>query len=90
MEKLFLRSMSDVSVRSGLEEVDFRDVFEHLLVLCTLEGFPKPPASSIITLSNRLKCSRLIYTNQSQAGILQRLTLNVTQDDIHYALKSSS
>lgn len=86
MEKLFLKSMSDVSVHSGLEEVDFLRVIDQFFAACALEGIKKPPVSSLISLSNRLKCFRLIYTNQSSGGILQKLTLNVTRDDIYYAL----
>lgn len=88
MEKMFLKSVSDINVRTGLEEVDFLQVIEHLLPLCVLEGLPKPPMPSVLSICNRLCCFRLLFTDSPKGGILQRLTLNITQDDLHYAFKT--
>ncbi|KAK6639156.1 hypothetical protein RUM43_007426 [Polyplax serrata] len=88
MEKLFLRSLCDVTFRSNVEEVDMLNVIDQFYSICILEGIHRPTISSILSISNRLKCSRLVFTNQSGTGILQRVMLNVTQDDIHYALQS--
>lgn len=88
MEKLFLRSLCDVSFRSNVEEVDLMKVIDQLLCMCVLEGINRPSVSSILIVSNNLKCSRLILADQSHTGILQRVMLNVTQDDIHYAMQT--
>jgi len=86
MERMFLRAMMEVATRTGIDEVDLIQVLEHLQSMCVLEGILQPTVPLILTSCFRLKSSRLVFTNDSRAGLQQRLTHNFSHDDLHYAL----
>lgn len=49
----------------------------------------KPPSTSVVVmLVNHLTSQRLILTEHSRQDILMRLRLNISTDDVSYALQS--
>lgn len=49
----------------------------------------KPPSSSVVMMIvNRLTSQRLVLTEHSRNDILMRLRLNISTDDVSYALQS--
>ncbi|XP_077390771.1 origin recognition complex subunit 1 isoform X2 [Festucalex cinctus] len=87
-EQIFLRAVIAEFRRLGLEEATFQQVFIQHQALCRLEGLHSVSVSEGLAVCQRLGASRLLLLETSLLGILQRVRLNVSQDDILYALKS--
>ncbi|XP_061635995.1 origin recognition complex subunit 1 isoform X2 [Phyllopteryx taeniolatus] len=87
-EQLFLRAVIAEFRRLGLEEATFQQVFLQHQALCRVEGLQSIGVSEVLAVCQRLGACRLLLLETSRFGILQRVRLNVSQDDILYALKS--
>uniref|UniRef100_A0A4W6BYH8 Origin recognition complex subunit 1 n=1 Tax=Lates calcarifer TaxID=8187 RepID=A0A4W6BYH8_LATCA len=69
--------------RLGLEEV-----FVQHQALCRVEGLQPISVSEGLAVCQRLGACRLLLLEPSRLGVLQRIRLNVSQDDVLYALKA--
>ncbi|KAM9763096.1 LOW QUALITY PROTEIN: origin recognition complex subunit 1 [Menidia menidia] len=87
-EQLFLRAVIAEFRRLGLEEATFQQVFVQHQALCRVEGLPPVSMSEGLSLCQRLGACRLLLLESSRLGILQRVRLNVSQDDVLFALKA--
>ncbi|KAM6217041.1 origin recognition complex subunit 1 [Rhynchocyon petersi] len=87
MEQGFLRAILAEFRRSGLEEATFQQVYNQHLVLCRMEGLPYPTMSETMAVCSRLGACRLLLVEPSRNDLLLRVRLNVSQDDVLYALK---
>ncbi|XP_026202225.1 origin recognition complex subunit 1 isoform X2 [Anabas testudineus] len=87
-EQLFLRAVIAEFRRLGLEEATFQQVFVQHQALCRVEGLQPISVSEGLTVCQRLGACRLLLLEPSRLGVLQRVRLNVSQDDVLYALKS--
>ncbi|XP_034036666.1 origin recognition complex subunit 1 [Thalassophryne amazonica] len=87
-EQLFLRAVIAEFRRLGLEEATFQQVFVQHQALCRVEGLQPVSVSEGLTLCQRLGSCRLLLLEPSRLGVLQRVRLNVSQDDVLYALKA--
>ncbi|XP_077439321.1 origin recognition complex subunit 1 isoform X2 [Vanacampus margaritifer] len=87
-EQIFLRAVIAEFRRLGLEEATFQQVFIQHQALCRLEGLHSISVSEGLAVCQRLGACRLLLLETSRLGVLQRVRLNVSQDDILYALKS--
>ncbi|XP_077450878.1 origin recognition complex subunit 1 isoform X2 [Stigmatopora argus] len=87
-EKLFLRAVITEFRRLGLEEATLQQVFMQLQALCRVDGLQPITVSEALAICHRLGACRLLLLETSRLGILQHVRLNVSQDDIFYALKS--
>ncbi|XP_068175922.1 origin recognition complex subunit 1 isoform X2 [Antennarius striatus] len=86
--QLFLRAVIAEFRRLGLEEATFQQVFVQHQALCRVEGLPPIGVSEGLGVCQRLGACRVLLLESSHLGILQRVRLNVSQDDVLYALKS--
>ncbi|KAJ1170182.1 hypothetical protein NDU88_002063 [Pleurodeles waltl] len=87
LEQCFLRAVISEFRRSGLEEALFQQVYPQLVALCRIEGLQPPTMSETMAVCLRLGACRLLLVEPSKNDLLLRVRLNVSQDDIMYALK---
>ncbi|XP_069498296.1 origin recognition complex subunit 1 isoform X2 [Ambystoma mexicanum] len=87
LEQGFLRAVLSEFRRSGLEEALFQQVYHQLIALCRLEGLQPPTMSETMAVCLRLGACRLLLVEPSRNDLLLRVRLNVSQDDVMYALK---
>uniref|UniRef100_A0A4W6D063 Origin recognition complex subunit 1 n=1 Tax=Lates calcarifer TaxID=8187 RepID=A0A4W6D063_LATCA len=87
-EQLFLRAVIAEFRRLGLEEATFQQVFVQHQALCRVEGLQPISVSEGLAVCQRLGACRLLLLEPSRLGVLQRIRLNVSQDDVLYALKA--
>ncbi|CAO2588425.1 Origin recognition complex subunit 1 [Lemmus lemmus] len=89
LEQGFLRAMIAEFRRSGLEEATFQQIYSQHVALCRIEGLPYPTMSETMAVCSRLGSCRLLLMESSRNDLLLRVRLNVSQDDVLYALKEA-
>lgn len=87
LEQGFLRAILAEFHRSGLEEATLQQVYHQHVALCRIEGLPHPTMSETMAVCSRLGSCRLLLVEPSKNDLLLRVRLNVSQDDVLYALK---
>ncbi|XP_028856628.1 origin recognition complex subunit 1 [Denticeps clupeoides] len=87
-EQLFLRAVIAEFRRLGLEEATFQQVFVQHQALCRVEGLQPICVSEGLAVCQRLGACRLLLLEPSGLDLLLRVRLNVSQDDVLYALKA--
>ncbi|KZC10501.1 PREDICTED: origin recognition complex subunit 1 [Dufourea novaeangliae] len=87
MEQIFLQSISAEVTRTSIEEVYFKDAYKQLESLCSFDGIEIPTVSETLAICGRLGASRLLICEHSRNDIYQKILLNVSIDDIHYAIQ---
>jgi origin recognition complex subunit 1 len=87
MEQLFLQAVAAEIQRTGVEETVFEKVYVQLKTVCTFDGYTVPSVTEALGLCARLGSCRLLLTEHSRADVHQRVLLNVSSDEIYYALK---
>ncbi|XP_015254707.1 PREDICTED: origin recognition complex subunit 1 [Cyprinodon variegatus] len=87
-EQLFLRAVIAEFRRLGLEEATFQQVLVQHQALCRVEGLQPVSVSEGLAVCRRLGACRLLLLEPSRLGVLQRIRLNVSQDDVLFALKA--
>ncbi|KAJ8931245.1 hypothetical protein NQ314_015864 [Rhamnusium bicolor] len=87
LEQLLLQSIVAEVERTGVEETTFADVFKMLVSCTAIDGFRMVSSTVALSAVSRLSACRLILTDQKCSDINQRVILNVSVDDVYYALK---
>ncbi|XP_062974400.1 origin recognition complex subunit 1 [Elgaria multicarinata webbii] len=86
-EQTFLKATIAEFRRLGLEEATVQQIFHQHVALCRIEGLQTPTISEIMAISSRLGTCRLLLVESSNKYLHMRIRLNVSQDDVMYALK---
>ncbi|XP_038049563.1 origin recognition complex subunit 1-like [Patiria miniata] len=89
-EQIFLRAIATEFKMSGLEEGSFEKVLIQHISICRLEGLHPPVVSEVAAVCSRLASCRLILLESGTNELKQRIRLNVSQDDVTYALRDHS
>ncbi|XP_056316073.1 origin recognition complex subunit 1 [Danio aesculapii] len=87
-EQLLLRAVIAEFRRLGLEEATFQQVFVQHQALCRVEGLHPVSVSEGLLVCQRLGSCRLLLLEGSRLDLFLRIRLNVSQDDVLYALKA--
>nr|XP_031842577.1 origin recognition complex subunit 1 isoform X1 [Nomia melanderi] len=87
MEQVFLQAISAEVTRTSIEEVYFKDAYTQFEALCSFDGMKIPTITETLTICGRLGASRLLICEHSRNDIYQKILLNVSTDDIHYAIQ---
>ncbi|KAL2712977.1 origin recognition complex subunit 1 [Vespula squamosa] len=87
MEQMFLQAVSVEVTRTGIEEACFKNIYNQLCSMCSFEGIKIPTSTEILAICGRLEASRLLIRDNVRMDIHQRILLNVSADDIHFALQ---
>ncbi|XP_048268637.1 origin recognition complex subunit 1 isoform X1 [Bombus terrestris] len=85
VEKIFLLAVSAEVTRTSIEEVYFKNAYRQVESLCSFDGIEVPTITEILAVCARLGSNRLLICENSKNDIHQKILLNVSTDDIHYA-----
>ncbi|KAL7985084.1 hypothetical protein Chor_003654 [Crotalus horridus] len=86
-EQIFLKATIAEFHRLGLEEATIQQIFHQHVALCRIEGLPVPTVSDIMAISSRLGACKLLLVESHAKYLGMRVRLNVSQNDVMYALK---
>uniref|UniRef100_A0A663EJK5 Origin recognition complex subunit 1 n=1 Tax=Aquila chrysaetos chrysaetos TaxID=223781 RepID=A0A663EJK5_AQUCH len=86
-EQIFLKAILAEFRRAGVEEATVQQVYHQHVALCRIEGMQSPTISEIMAICSRLGACRLLLVESSNKYLHMRVRLNISQDDVMYALK---
>ncbi|PKK27366.1 origin recognition complex, subunit 1 [Columba livia] len=86
-EQIFLKAILAEFRRAGVEEATVQQVYHQHVALCRIEGTQSPTISELMGICSRLGACRLLLVESSNKYIHMRVRLNISQDDVMYALK---
>lgn len=86
-EQIFLKAILAEFRRAGVEEATVQQVYHQHISLCRMEGMQSPTVSEIMAICSRLGACRLLLVESSNKYLHMRVRLNISQDDVMYALK---
>ncbi|XP_072387921.1 origin recognition complex subunit 1-like isoform X2 [Diabrotica undecimpunctata] len=90
LEQLIMQSIVAEVERTGVEETTFCDVYKMLVTCSAIEGFKMVSSTIAQRAVCRLSASRLILADQKCNNIHQKIILNVSIDDVYYALQKNN
>ncbi|XP_065594804.1 origin recognition complex subunit 1 [Cyrtonyx montezumae] len=86
-EQIFFKAILAEFRRAGVEEATVQQVYHQHVSLCRMEGVQSPTVSGILAICARLGACRLLLLESSSNYLHMRVRLNISQDDVVYALK---
>uniref|UniRef100_A0A8C3K605 Origin recognition complex subunit 1 n=1 Tax=Calidris pygmaea TaxID=425635 RepID=A0A8C3K605_9CHAR len=86
-EQIFLKAILAEFRKAGVEEATVQQVYLQHTALCRMEGMQRPAVSEIMAICSRLGACRLLLVESSRKYLHTRVRLNISQDDVMYALK---
>ncbi|NWU04692.1 ORC1 protein, partial [Urocynchramus pylzowi] len=86
-EQIFLKAILAEFRRAGVEEATVQEIYRHYVALCRVEGLQSPTVSEIMAICSRLGACRLLLVEASNKYLHMRVRLNLSQDDVMYALR---
>ncbi|NWV36466.1 ORC1 protein, partial [Grantiella picta] len=86
-EQIFLKAILAEFRRAGVEEATVQQIYRHHVALCRVEGLQSPTVSEIMAICSRLGACRLLLVEASNKYLHVRVRLNLSQDDVMYALR---
>ncbi|XP_055838758.1 origin recognition complex subunit 1 [Episyrphus balteatus] len=90
LEQIFLQAVVAEVTRTGVEETNFMGVYSQIETISAFMGAPVPTPGLALRICSKLGAERLIICEHSRTDIFQKILLNVSMDDIHYALRVES
>ncbi|XP_034108753.1 origin recognition complex subunit 1 [Drosophila albomicans] len=87
MEQIFLQAVAAEVTRTGVEETMFHGVYTQIETIATFMGVALPAPGRALNICSKLGAERLIICEHSRNDLFQKILLNVSPDDIHYALR---
>ncbi|XP_056354197.1 origin recognition complex subunit 1 [Oenanthe melanoleuca] len=86
-EQIFLKAILAEFRRAGVEEATVQQIYHHHVALCRMEGLQSPTVSETMAICSRLGACRLLLVEASNKYLHMRVRLNLSQDDVMYALR---
>ncbi|XP_052521792.1 origin recognition complex subunit 1 isoform X1 [Tympanuchus pallidicinctus] len=86
-EQIFFKAILAEFRQAGVEEATVQQVYHQHVSLCRMEGIQSPTVSDILAICARLGACRLLLLESSNKYLHMRVRLNISQDDVMYALK---
>ncbi|XP_021259947.1 origin recognition complex subunit 1 [Numida meleagris] len=86
-EQIFFKAILAEFRKAGVEEATVQQVYHQHISLCRMEGLQSPTVSEILAICARLGACRLLLLESSNKYLHMRVRLNISQDDVMYALK---
>ncbi|KAH8415925.1 hypothetical protein KR222_003908 [Zaprionus bogoriensis] len=87
LEQIFLQAVAAEVTRTGVEETTFMGVYTQVETIAAFMGVTLPAPGRALQLCSKLGAERLIISEHSRHDLYQKILLNVSADDIHYALR---
>ncbi|XP_059840230.1 origin recognition complex subunit 1 isoform X2 [Hypanus sabinus] len=88
-EQIFMKAVLAEFQRLGLEEATFQQIYQQHIGLCRIEGLQPPTISETMLVCTRLGACRLLLVESSKNDLHLRVRMNVSHDDVMYALKEN-
>ncbi|XP_050428138.1 origin recognition complex subunit 1 isoform X2 [Adelges cooleyi] len=85
-EQYFLRALRDETTRTGVDHSTIDSVYIQMKNICLLEGEELPNDQQVIMMAYRLRDNGLIFLEKKRWDIFRKVSLNVSPEDISYAL----
>ncbi|XP_011875831.1 PREDICTED: origin recognition complex subunit 1 [Vollenhovia emeryi] len=86
-EQIFLQAVCVEVKRIGVEEVCFINVYKQFESLCSFDGYKTPNVTQVLDICAKLGDYRLLICEYSGSDIHQKILLNTSKDEMHYALQ---
>ena len=86
MEKFFMKSISILYQKSGIEETSLKNIFEQHSFFCKSNGIQTLNRTQLLNICCMLASLKLILLEPSKNIFLQRVRCNMSTDDIDYVL----
>ncbi|NXS07706.1 ORC1 protein, partial [Neodrepanis coruscans] len=86
-EQIFLKAILAEFRRAGVEEATVQQVYHQHVALCRIEGIESPTVSEMMAICCRLGACRLLLLEASDKYLHMRVRLNLSQDDVMFALR---
>ncbi|KAI5743591.1 hypothetical protein M8J77_019915 [Diaphorina citri] len=92
MHRLLIRAIRDETLRTGVEETVLHSVYNQFKAIWTLEvsHIPVPTSARICDVILELSDMGLVIIPDTKVTIFHKISLNVSSDDIHYALTTAA
>lgn len=74
--------------RTGIEETAFLGVYSQFEAIASISGIKVPAPTRAVQICAKLGASRLLICEHSRMDTYMKILLNVSVDDIHYALQA--
>lgn len=87
LEQIFLQAVAAEVTRTGVEETTFLGVYTQVETIVAFMGVSLPAPGRALHICSKLGAERLIICEHSRNDLFQKILLNVSADDIHYALR---
>lgn len=87
-EQIFLRCIVQEFRSCGLEEATFSEVCKHHFAQTIFENIYTPSSEEVYEIALRLYDLRIILLDENTCYLKKKIRLNVSTDDIDFALKS--
>ncbi|KAM8713011.1 hypothetical protein ACLKA7_013343 [Drosophila subpalustris] len=87
LEQIFLQAVAAEVTRTGVEETTFLGVYTQVETIAAFMGVSLPAPGRALHICSKLGAERLIICEHSRNDLFQKILLNVSSDDIHYALR---
>ncbi|XP_035214348.1 origin recognition complex subunit 1-like [Stegodyphus dumicola] len=84
--KLFFRGILSEFMRTGSEETTLLRIHQQVVAACRFEGQKPPNFSEVHNICAHLAASHLILVDNFQNDLHMKIRLNVSSDDVSYAL----
>ncbi|GJQ79166.1 putative origin recognition complex subunit [Trypoxylus dichotomus] len=89
LQQLILQATVAEIERTGVEETTISDVYTMFESIATIDGFQNVSYTLALAAVSKLSACRLLLTEQKPNDFHQKLILNVSTDDVYYALKNN-
>ncbi|UXI20145.1 hypothetical protein NH340_JMT06088 [Sarcoptes scabiei] len=89
-EQIFLRAFLQKYRQSGSEEYQFIDIYQAHCDICHFECSTVPTTTDLSKVASNLDLNKIILLERSHSHLFRRIRLNISPDDIAYALNLES
>ncbi|XP_018044331.1 PREDICTED: origin recognition complex subunit 1 isoform X2 [Atta colombica] len=86
-EQIFLQAVCVEVKRIGVEEVCFMNVYRQFESLCSFDGYKTPNITQTLDICAKLGDYRLLICECASNDIHKKILLNISKDELHYALQ---
>ena len=87
-QKLFIYALILRFKQSGLSEAQFGQVATRHIDLCRLHNLDPPCTSDLASVCLSLGASRILMTEAAKADLLQKIRLNIPEEDVTMAFRA--
>ncbi|XP_063695681.1 LOW QUALITY PROTEIN: origin recognition complex subunit 1 [Culicoides brevitarsis] len=89
-EQMWLQAVCAEVARTGVEECTFIGVYHQFESIAAFNGVKIPNPGQALGLCAKLGAIRLLITEHSRTDLYMKILLNISSDDVHYALQPSN